>query len=227
MAVVRGDLAALRAAAHRYGGTVNDALLVAVTGAFATILKTRGESVDPVMVTVMVTARSSAEVAELGNAAAPVLVAVPASGLPAARLRRTAGRVRAVRSAGTATPVVAVLGPVFRVLAALGVYRWFLMHQRRSHTIVSNIHGPDQPQTLGGAPIRAIVPIGVGESGNLSVGFVAFSYAGALIVTIVADADSVPDLHVLAAALQAELAALATPPPSEEGCPIEAAAHGG
>jgi diacylglycerol O-acyltransferase len=85
-------------------------------------------------------------------------------------------------------------------------------HQRRLHTLVSNVRGPDRPLTLAGAPVAAIVPVSVGEAGNLTVNFVALSYAGTLTVTVTADPDRVPDLPVLAAALQAELDALTTAP---------------
>jgi WS/DGAT/MGAT family acyltransferase len=60
LAVVRVGLGELRAAAHDRGGTVNDALLVAVTGTLATLLARRGESVDSLAVAVPVAARRSA-----------------------------------------------------------------------------------------------------------------------------------------------------------------------
>ena len=53
-AVVRIDLAALREAVHRRGGTVNDALLVAVAGALRSLLAERGESVPVFRIAVMV-----------------------------------------------------------------------------------------------------------------------------------------------------------------------------
>ena len=40
--MVRADLAAVRAAAHQYGATANDAVLVAVAGALHHVLVTRG-----------------------------------------------------------------------------------------------------------------------------------------------------------------------------------------
>ena len=45
-AVARADLAALRAAAHRHGATVNDVLLTAVAGALHTLLDRRGEPIE-------------------------------------------------------------------------------------------------------------------------------------------------------------------------------------
>jgi WS/DGAT/MGAT family acyltransferase len=208
VAVVRVPLEPLRAAAHRAGGTVNDVLLVAVAGALGALLDGRGEAVDPLVVTVVVTARRSAGLGDLGNATTPLVVAVPVRGDPADRLARFAGTVRAARDAATGPPLIALLGPVFRVLAAAGGYRWYLRHQRRFHTLVSNVRGPEEPLALAGRPVEAIVPVAVGEAGNVTVAFDALSYAGTLAVAAVADADRVPDLPVLTAALQRQLAAL-------------------
>ena len=84
LAVARADLAVLRDAGHRARGTVNDALLVAVAGALHTLLEHRGESVDPLALAVMVSARRSAEVTSLGNAALPLRVDVPGPDHPIA-----------------------------------------------------------------------------------------------------------------------------------------------
>ena len=97
---------------------------------------------------------------------------------------------------------MALLGPSFRWLAWLGVLRWFMAHQRRMHSLVSNVPGPARSITIGGVPVRGIVPVAVGNAGNLSVTFLALSYAGTLTVTVTADPEALPDLPVLAAALQ-------------------------
>ena len=56
LATVRVDLATVRAAAHAQGGTVNDALITAVTGALAKALEDRGEEVDRLVVSEPVSA---------------------------------------------------------------------------------------------------------------------------------------------------------------------------
>jgi len=211
-AVVRADLRLLHAAAHRCGGTVNDALLAAIAGALEALLERRRESVDTLRFAIMVTARRSVSAEELGNAAAPLLVSVPTGGDGPERLRHIAGTVRVTRSAAAHSPMLGVLGPLFRLIAVAGLYHWFIGHQHRFHTLVSNVPGPDRPLSFAGAQIRAIVPVSVGESGNVTVSFLALSYAGTLTVTVIADRDAVPDLPDLAAALQAELDALVGEP---------------
>jgi WS/DGAT/MGAT family acyltransferase len=205
LAVVTADLAALRAAAHPHGGTVNDAVLVAVSGALADLLRGRGEQIDPIVVTVMVTGRRATGADRLGNAATPLVTAVPSSGPAGDRLRRFAGTVRALRDRATGPPAIALLGPPFRLLAALGVHRVLMRRQRRFHTLVSNLAGPPAPVSLAGLPVRALVPVAVGETGNVTVSFVVLSYAGTLTVTVVADTDAVPDLAELTVALRAQL----------------------
>jgi diacylglycerol O-acyltransferase / wax synthase len=211
-AVARADLEALRAAAHRHGGTVNDVLLTAVAGALHTLLERRGEPIEALRIAVMVAGHRAAAADTLGNQVAPLLVGVPGAGPPAERLARIAGTVRAERVSTTGRPPAAVPQPLLRVLAAAGLYRLYMNHQRRLHALVSNVHGPDRPLTLAGAPIASVIPVSVAEAGNLTVTFVALSYAGTLTVTIIADPDRVADLPVLTAALQTELDALTTPP---------------
>ena len=109
-------------------------------------------------------------------------------------------------------PVLALLGPLFRLLAGAGLYHWVMGHQHRFHTLVSNVPGPDRPLSFAGAEIAAIVPVSVGESGNVTVSFLALSYAGVLTVTVIADRDAVPELADLVGMLQAELDALTGAP---------------
>ena len=208
LAVARVDLAALRAAAHRHGGTVNDALLAAVAGALRSLLDGRGESVDAFRIAVMVTADRSASPGP-GNRVTPLVIEVPGGGDSVTRLAATVGRVRARRASATHPPAIAVLQPVFRMLAAAGLYRGYLARQRRLHTLLSNVRGPVRQLALAGRPITTVVPVAVGEAGNLTVSFLALSYAGTLTVTVVVDPDHVPDLPLLAAALQQELDVLA------------------
>ncbi|HEX6486953.1 MAG TPA: WS/DGAT domain-containing protein, partial [Nocardioidaceae bacterium] len=101
-------------------------------------------------------------------------------------------------------PPIAVLGWLFRRLAALGGYRWYMNHQRRFHTLVSHLRGPDEPLAFGGSTIRSAVPVGVAEGGNATVYFEVLSYAGAVTIAAIVDPDHFPDLDVLVEGLRAE-----------------------
>jgi diacylglycerol O-acyltransferase / wax synthase len=183
-----------------------------VGGALHTLLEGRGEHVETFRIAVMVAGEKEASADMPGNQAVPLLVDVPGTGTPTERLARMSGAVRAARTSTPGRSPAAVPPMLLRFLAATGLYRLYMRHQHRLHTLVSNVHGPDRPLTLADAPITTIIPVSVAEAGNLTVTFVALSYADTLTVTIIADPDRVPDLPVLTAALQTELDALTTPP---------------
>jgi len=216
LAVVRADLAPLRAAAHRLGGTVNDVVLAAVAGALHAVLEHRAESVNTFVISVPVAVRRSATVGQLGNQVSPMLVSVPGDGSLDGRVRQVAAQTRARKAAATEVLPPALIGPVFRVAARLGLVHRYMCRQRQLHTLVTNLHGPDRPLTFAGAPVDDLIPVALGDAGNATVSFDALSYAGTLSITVVADPDHVPDLPLLAAALQAELAAAGTGPPGAD-----------
>jgi diacylglycerol O-acyltransferase len=207
LAVVRADLAAVSAAAHRHGATVNDAVLVAVAGALHRVLMAGGETVPTVAVAVPVSGRRPDSRPGLGNMVSPMLVPVPATGDLPDRLRQVADHVRAHKAAAGGPPPIAVLGGAFRLLAAVGGYRWYMAHQHRFHTLVSHVRGPGTAVTFVGATITAAIPAAAGpESGNTPVYFEVLSYAGTLTLTAVFDPGHFPDPSALTGALRAELA---------------------
>lgn len=205
--VVSWPKAALREAAHRHAASTNDALLAAVAAALHRILGSRGEWLDTLAIAVPVSGRGAAD-PSLGNSVSPLLVHVPTSGEVCARLQGVAAQVRAGKAAASGPPPIAVLGWLFRPLAALGLYRGYMNHQHRLHTLVSHVRGPDEPVTFGGSPVVSAIPVGMGECGNTTVHFGVFSYAGTVTITAIADPDHFPDLDVLEDGLRAELAAI-------------------
>jgi diacylglycerol O-acyltransferase / wax synthase len=205
LAVLRVEHESLRRAAHRHGATTNDAVLVAVAGALHRLLLARGEAVESLVVTVPVSGRGTDGGSELGNMVSPLLVPVPVAGGVEERLAEVAGRVRAGKQAATGPPPIALLGWLFRPLARLGGYHWYMRRQRRFHTLVSHVRGPDEPLAFGGLPIVEAVPVGLGEGGNTTVYFEVLTYRGTLTVSVVVDPDRVPDLAVLTGALRSEL----------------------
>jgi len=152
--VVAVDLAAIRDLGHTYGGTVNDVVLAAVAGALRTLLAARGEQLGEVTITVPVAARRAASGGELGNQIGIMPVTVPAAGDFDTRVTRTAEitRERKSRAHGASA---ALFVPAFLLLARTGLLRWFASHQRVVQTLVTNLHGPEDPLTFGGAPVRA------------------------------------------------------------------------
>jgi WS/DGAT/MGAT family acyltransferase len=208
MVVVRTRYDDVRAHAHRWGATTNDAVLVAVAAALLQVLDRRGERIDTVVITVPVSGRRVGQDSELGNLVSPLLVPVPTTGPVPQRLARVAAAVRTGKAQATGPAPIAVLGWLFRPLAKLGGYRWYMNHQRRFHTLVSHLRGPRDPWYFGGRRIAAAVPIGAGEAGNSTVCFDVLSYVGTLTVAAFVDPDHFPDGDVLKAALESELGAM-------------------
>lgn len=196
--IARTSVSRLHAAAHRYGGTVNDALLTAVTGALGTVLTGRGDHVNELVVSIPVSTRRSTTASHLGNSTGVMPVALPTGDDRWSRLTRIAAITRSHKKSVTSAT------PIFRALKLLGTADWFMNHQRLVHTFVTNVHGPDQPMHLGGAPVVGLIPLSA-TTGNVTVAFAALSYAGTFTITVVTDPDHVPDLLVLTEALQAEL----------------------
>lgn len=205
MAVLRLDRAQLAAAAHRHGATTNDAVLVAVAAALHQILLGRGETVDPIVITVPVSGRRTGDGSAVGNLVSPMLVSVPTNGGVGVRLAGVEAAVQAHKTAATGPPPIAVLGGLFRLLARLGGFRFYMNHQRRFHTLVTHVRGPAEAVTLGGHLITAAIPVAVAEGGNTTVYFEVLSYAGVLSIVVVVDPDHGPDAADVIKRLRSEL----------------------
>jgi diacylglycerol O-acyltransferase / wax synthase len=202
LATVHTDLASIRDRAHAHGATVNDVVLTAVTGALRRLLLSRGERIDEVVVSVLV-APSTAGGAGPGNRIGVMPVRLPIGGRPEERLRAVATATRA-RKHGTRGASATLIAPLFRLLAALGLLRWFIDHQRMVTTFVTNLAGPRDPVTFAGHTVVDMQPVSL-ATGNVTVAFAVLSYAGTLTMTVAADPDHVGDLDVLVAALHEEL----------------------
>lgn len=203
LAVVRSDLAAVRDVAHEHGATVNDVVLAAVVGALRTLLRERGELVDRIVVSIPVSSRRTAADGKLGNEVGVLPVSLPVIPDAPARLRAIAEitRQRKTSSPGSS---IALIAPMFRLLAKVGVFRWFISRQRLINTFVTNLRGPESALSFLSDPITDIVAVPL-ISGNVTVAFGVLSYAGVISVTVIADPVRCPDLDVLTEELRGEL----------------------
>lgn len=201
---LEAPLAEVVDAGHRQAATVNDLVLAAVAGTLEGLLDRRGEHPAQLVISVPVSGRTRA--GELGNQVGAVPVAVPTGCSRQERLRHivaSTARAKGQQRGSSAQ----VLGVVFRGLAAVGVGQYFVDHQRLVHSFETNLRGPNQPLWMGGQRLRRIVPIAV-NPGNVGVSFDVLSYAGTLVISIVACPRTVPEMEVVADLLAAELAAL-------------------
>ena len=204
--IVRVDLDQIRSAAKAGQATVNDVVLTAIAAALHRLLASRGEPIDQFVISVPYSARRHATADELGNQSGVIPLRVPGVGDPLQRLRSLAETTRATKRAqrGAST---ALLGPFFRLLAAAGLYSWFIDRQRLIHTFVSNLRGPEIRLSFLRCPVTGVIPL-TGAGGNITVSFAVLSYAGTLAITLIADPDTCPDLSELRDGLEQELRVL-------------------
>jgi len=208
LAATSVNLDAVKSAARGRGGTVNDVLLTAVAGALHTLLAERGESVERLVISVPVSARQHGAARQLGNQVGVIPMTIPTTGGPNDRLAAVAEITRD-RKTHTPGASAALIGPVFRALARLGIFGWFIGHQHRVNTFVTDLVGPTCEVTFAGRRVLNIVAVPM-ITGNITVAFAALSYAGTLQISILADPGHCPDLPVVLAALRREFACLAT-----------------
>ena len=98
--------------------------------------------------------------------------------------------------------------------APAGVYRWILgaFSQSRmsdylpppANLVVSNVRGPDHPLFVAGARLRTIYSVGPAVEG-IGLNITGWSYCGNLAISLIADADAIPDPHLITEALRPAL----------------------
>ena len=207
LTVIRADLDEMRAVAHAHGATVNDVVLAAVAAALHELMASRGEHVDRFVVSIPVAARPMTNVTELGNRVGIVPVDIPATGDLSDRLEAIAATTRSAKKAPRGASA-SLIGPLFRLLAFMGIFNWFINRQRLVNTFVTNLRGPDARMAFLDAPITDVIPVAV-VTGNVPVSFAVLSYAGTLAITVIADPLACPHLETLTGSLKDQLDHLA------------------
>jgi diacylglycerol O-acyltransferase len=222
---VRLDLAAAKEAAHTRGGKVNDVVLALWAGGLRALLASRGEPVAGVELTVgvMLSTRSTSDTSidnQVGTVVLPLSVGDADVG------SRLGQIILTTREAKDRPRSAAIMG-VLAGLASTAVGRHFMVRQRATNVLASNVTGPPVPMFVLGAPILDLLPI-LDLSANLGLVVCAFSYSGRLYLAVTADAGSFPDLDVLIRGMELDWYALTgnqdgvSDPPSRAGarsCP--------
>jgi diacylglycerol O-acyltransferase / wax synthase len=208
-AMVRGDLAALKAVGKGAGGTVNDALLAVVTGMLRRYLAGSGVDSEPVAL-VPVSVRREDERGELGNRISTVFVDLPVSvDDPRERLRRVSATMEELKESAAVRAGAMIVGASGWAPPAISSLMVRAMGGVRAcNLVVSNVPGPQVPFFLGGSRLREIypaVPLNPPNQG-LSVGIV--SYDGGVFFGLLADRELDPPVEHAAAMLETSLAEL-------------------
>jgi diacylglycerol O-acyltransferase len=202
-------LADVKAIGRVSGGTVNDVMLAATTGALRRYLQRRGESVDGLTIRagLSVNLRSPEAELEPGNQAGAMLVSLPIGmAHPLERLFEVKRTMDALKS----SPEGAM---IYGLLNALGMApaetQAALVESfcTRDTAMMANVPGPRETIHLAGAPLETLlfwVPALGGVGLNLNI----VSYAGQVRLGVATDEGLVPDPEVIVAEFQVEFEAL-------------------
>ena len=200
----------VKAVGRTLGGTVNDVLLTAVTGALRRYLESRDVPPEDVHALVPVNLRplDAPVPRELGNRFGVVFLRLPVHiGNPQRRLRELARRMDRVKRSPEAVVTFGALellgyapAPVERSLVdAFG---------SKATLVATNVPGPREEVSLAGTKLGGLT-FWVPQAGHLGLGVSLFSYAGKVTVGVAADAGLMPDPHALIRAFHDEMEALA------------------
>jgi WS/DGAT/MGAT family acyltransferase len=200
------DFAELRAAARACGATLNDVLGAAAAGAIGRYLAARGRVADGlgVRAVVPVNLRPRGDTSLLGNCFGLVFLRLPVGltdpGRRLARVHAEMMRLKRSAEAGVTYSLLRVFGPAGRAAVKFAV--WFL--GMKATLVFTDVPGPRETVTLCGVPLTGLLAW-VPESGHLSLGVSAVSYAGRVHVGVVADQGLVGDPNELADGFRAAL----------------------
>jgi diacylglycerol O-acyltransferase len=217
---VRTDLADMKRIKNVAGGTVNDVVVAAVSGALGTFLRGRGHSTAGLELRAMVpiSVRTADEHGALGNRVSAMMAPLPVDREdPAERLEAVSETMRHLKSSGQAvgasllTDVTDFTPPTIAAQAARLQSR-----QRFFNTVITNVPGPQFPLYLLGRELLDIFPM-VPLAANEAICFGIMSYNGRMNFGLTADYDSSPDLDTLAGDVAASVAELADATASAEG----------
>jgi WS/DGAT/MGAT family acyltransferase len=211
-ACVRADLAELKRVKNLAGGTVNDVVLAAVSGALGRYLRGRGESTRDLALRAMVpiSVRAEDEHGALGNRVSAMMAPLPVwCEDPLERLRAvstTMGDLKSSKQAVGASLLTEVSDFAPPTIAAQAAR--LQSRQRFFNLVVTNIPGPQFPLYLLGRELQDVFPM-VPLAKNQAVCFALMSYNGRVNFGLTADYDALPDLDQLADDLEASIAELA------------------
>jgi WS/DGAT/MGAT family acyltransferase len=190
----------LRTAAHRLGGTVNDAFVAAVTSGLGTYHARLGAPVEALRMAMPVNLRHGEADREAGNRFAPTRILVPLGPKdPAAHFAAVRARLAEVRD----EPVLGITEVLAGLVAGLPTSLLVEATRAQARTVdfaASNLRGSPVPLYLAGARIESSFPFGPRSGCALNV--TVLSYCGTLDVGVHSDPAAVTDPDALVECLR-------------------------
>ncbi len=205
-------LAEVKQVGKALGGTINDVLLTAVSGALRRYLDTRDEPTDGLNIraVVPVNLRPVDHVSpKLGNAFGLVFLALPVGVVdPEARMRELKRRMDQLKNSPDAVVT-------FGLLNAIGMAPDQIqdvvvnIFGTKATAVMTNVPGPREMLYLAGRPVKGIM-FWVPQSGRLGLGVSILSYAGQVVLGVATDLGLIPDPERIIQAFHEEFADLLT-----------------
>jgi WS/DGAT/MGAT family acyltransferase len=209
---VDADLAQFKAIKGALGGTVNDVVLTAVTGALRAFAIGRGRDTGEMELKAMVpvSVRAVEERGALGNRVAAMYAPLPVYAEdPLERFRIVHEAMGGLKESGQAVGAEVLTRLAgFAAPTVLDQAARLQTRQRFFNLVVTNVPGPQFPLYLQGRRLRAFYPQ-VPLTLNTALGIAIMSYDGRLGFGLLGDYDALPELEDVAADLEAAIAELA------------------
>jgi WS/DGAT/MGAT family acyltransferase len=209
---VEAELGELKAIKNSLGGTVNDVVLAAVTGALARHMRRHQHETEGVTLKAMVpvSIRADIERGALGNRVAAMSAPLPVGvDDPVSRLLQIRHDMQDVKASGQAVgaevitrlsgfPPPTIVAQAARLQA----------RQRLFNLVVTNVPGPQMPLYVLGRQLQTLYPL-VPLAENTALGIAVVSYNGKMNFGLNADFDALPDVEDLAGDLREAIDELA------------------
>jgi WS/DGAT/MGAT family acyltransferase len=208
---VRGDLDQFKHVKNELGGTVNDVVLAAVTGALGRYMRAKGQSTHELELRALVplSVRADEEHGALGNKVSAMMAPLPVwCEDPVERLELVRASMAGLKDSRQAvgasilTELTDFAPPTIASQAARLQSR-----QRFFNLVVTNIPGPQFPLYVLGREMQATIPM-VPLAKNQAACVAIMSYNGQLDFGLTGDYDAMPDLDSLADDLDASITEL-------------------
>ena len=208
---VRADLEDFKLVKDELGGTVNDVVIAAVTGALGRYMRSHGESTHELELRALIpiSVRSADERGALGNRVSAMMAPLPVwCEDPVERLgyvRDSMGDLKSSRQAVGASLLTELTD--FAPPTIAGQAARLQARQRFFNLVITNIPGPQLPLYVLGREMEATIPM-VPLAKNQAVCVAIMSYNGQMNFGLTGDYDAMRDLDALAEDLEESIAEL-------------------
>jgi WS/DGAT/MGAT family acyltransferase len=213
-AVARASMADVHDIRQHAQVSLNDVVLAAITGGFRTLLRERGERLDPhaIRSLVPVSVRAAGDEGICDNRLSLLLAFLPVHlAEPTARLRAVHAHLKQLKAsneaqAGEAMTTLAKHEPFPPI--SWGMRLAAHVPQRNIVTVTTNVPGPREPLYLLGRRVVEVLPY-VPIAARLRTGVSIFTYCDQLTFGVTGDYASAPDVDLLASGIEVGVRELA------------------